>query len=54
MTKQQALYIFRNDYQGVVKGDVICTRENWNNFTDKLCKDGEITERQYNNWTNPF
>jgi hypothetical protein len=54
MTKQQALYIFRNDHQGVVRGDVIYTRENWNNFTDDLCKSGEITTKQYETWTNPF
>jgi polyhydroxyalkanoate synthesis regulator phasin len=54
MTKQQALYIFRKDHQGVVHGDVTYTRENWNNFTDDLCKSGEITTKQYETWTNPF
>ena len=28
-------------------------REAWNNFTDMLCKDGTITENQYNNWGHP-
>jgi len=54
MTKAQALHDFRNIHQGVIRGDVIYTRENWNNYTDSLCKRGEITERQYNTWTNPF
>ena len=53
MTKQQALSEFR-EIGGVIKGDEIYTRENWNNFTDSLCKRGEITDRQYNTWTNPF
>ena len=54
LTKQQALYIFRNEHQGVVRGDVTYTRENWNNFTDYLCKNGKISNHQYNNWSNPF
>ena len=28
-------------------------REAWNNWTDMLCKDGEISDWQYNNWTQP-
>jgi hypothetical protein len=54
LTKQQALYIFRNEHQGVVRGDVTYTRENWNNFTDYLCKNGKISNHQYNTWSNPF
>jgi len=53
MTKKQALVQFRY-LDGVVKGDVIYTRENWNNFTDYLCKKGNITMKQYETWTNPF
>lgn len=54
MTKKQALDLFRNVHFGVVKGDPIYTRENWNNFTDTLCKGGKITMKQYETWTNPF
>jgi len=54
MTKQQALHIFRNVHHGVVRGDVIYTRENWNNFTDYLCKNRKISTKQYETWTNPF
>ena len=54
MTKQQALYNFRHYHQGIVRGDVVYTRENWNNFTDYLCKKGDITMKQYESWTNPF
>lgn len=38
----------------LLDSDVIAKREAWNNYTDALCKDGVITESQYNNWTNPF
>jgi len=34
--------------------DAIARREEWNNWTDMLCKDGTITDDQYNNWDNPF
>ena len=27
--------------------------ETWNNWTDSLCKDGEISEWQYANWSHP-
>jgi hypothetical protein len=53
MTKKEALYQFRINL-GVVKGDPIYTRENWNNFTDTLCKGRKITMKQYETWTNPF
>lgn len=53
MTKAQALKEFRLDY-GVVRGDVVATREAWNNYTDMLCKHGYITTQQYETWSNPF
>ena len=28
-------------------------RETWNNWTDSLCKDGQISDWQYENWTHP-
>lgn len=34
--------------------DLPALREVWNNFTDMLCKDGRITQRQYDTWLNPF
>jgi hypothetical protein len=27
--------------------------EAWNNYTDMLCKSGEISPRQYNTWVSP-
>ena len=26
----------------------------WSEYVDSLCKSGEITEKQYSNWDNPF
>ena len=34
--------------------DSILRREAWSNFTDMLCKGGQITQNQYNTWSNPF
>ena len=28
-------------------------REDWNNYTDALCKAGAITQRQYETWATP-
>ena len=53
MTKKDALKEFRSCGK-VVRGDAIWTRENWNDYTDFLCRDGQITMKQYETWTNPF
>ena len=59
-TKAQALSQFRYNWKvstlakPSLKDDVIAKREDWNNFTDALCKEGYISENQYNNWSNPF
>jgi len=58
-TKAQALQQFRYNWKVSTKGtkwaeDVIAKREAWNNFTDALCKEGYITDSQYDRWTNPF
>jgi hypothetical protein len=34
--------------------DPIMVREAFNDYTDSLCKDGEITQEQYENWDNPY
>jgi hypothetical protein len=59
MTKAQAAEIFRNEIiPGLVlrygRQDHVAIAEAWNNFTDMLHKDGEITAKQYDTWTNPF
>lgn len=62
VTKKAAESIFRENLsEAKAKGhwtyrasDKVALREAWNNYTDSLCKDGLITERQYETWTNPF
>jgi len=53
MTKKDALREFRS-CDKVVRGDATWTRCNWLDYTDFLCRDGQITMRQYETWTNPF
>ena len=37
-----------------LKGDSIAKREAFNNYVDMLNKDGDVTDNQANNWSNPF
>ena len=34
--------------------DTIMRDECWNNYTDGLCKDGEISAEQYESWVSPW
>lgn len=59
MTKREAFSQFRNFIEpGVIKyygkTDRIALRTAWNDWTDSLCKSGDITQRQYDSWTNPY
>ena len=56
MTKAEALKQFKELYKtmGYRKGDDIAKRTEWNDYTDGLCKDGLITQKQYENWGQPF
>jgi hypothetical protein len=59
ITKAQALQQFRYNWKVETKGtqwatDVIAKRESWNNYTDALCKEGYITMKKYESWSNPF
>jgi len=62
LTKKTALSIFKEELKRRIESgnwiyyntDVAAKREAWNNYTDSLYKDGMITERQYDTWSNPF
>lgn len=60
MTKAEAIAQFREIWAETTraepqwKGDTIAKRESWNNFTDCLQRDGYITQRQCDTWSNPF
>jgi hypothetical protein len=53
MTKVEVLENFRALFV-VVIGDSIQNRENWNDYTDALREENQITLFQYENWTNPY
>lgn len=62
LTKKEAVKMFRDEILPSIRErcekdgrvDRLARREAWNNFTDSLCKDGQITSRQYNTWNSPF
>jgi len=61
MTKAEAVRDFkdyvmpaiREAYEADGVPDYVARSEEWNNFTDALCKSGEITTKQYESWTHP-
>lgn len=54
MTKEQAIKLFKEIHGDSFGDDIIGKRTAWNDFTDGLMKDGEITEKQYETWDQPF
>lgn len=55
MTKKEVVKIFDRDIRrGIPSNDKPMLAEAWNNFTDALCKSGQITLKQYETWTTPF
>jgi len=57
MTKQDAINSFKGNYSNfttALNDDRVAICEDWNNFTDMLCQNEEITDTQYSNWSNPF
>ncbi len=59
MTKKEAIAEFRANHLPVLREhysptDRIAFRTAWNNYTDSLCKAGQITEHQYMTWIGPF
>ena len=62
LTKREVEGIFREEFMPVVRKqeakwgrgrDRVYRYEMWSGFTDALCKDGEITMDQYENWSTP-
>jgi len=54
LTKKSALRMFRVGFSNAAHGDVIARREEWNDWVDMLLRSGNITEKQYFGWSNPF
>ena len=53
MRKSEAKEIFIR-HLPVGRYDYWSIEQAWASFTDALCKDGKITEKQWNNWLTPF
>ena len=54
MTKKEVEKLFKTEiYPTLNKSDKPMIRELWHSFTDTLCKNGEISEKQYDNWNTP-
>ena len=61
ITFDEACDIFRNhilpmvieQYEADGIKDGPARRETWNDWTDMLCKDGQISDWQYMNWSQP-
>ena len=60
MTKKQVLASLREMWAEICeaepmwRGDSIAKRESFNNFVDSVNKDGEVSDSQAHNWSNPF
>ena len=61
MTFAQACELFMSEilpavqeqYEQDGEPDYPARCEEWNNWTDALCKDGQISDWQYDNWGHP-
>lgn len=54
LTKKEAEKAFRENFPSIIKsGDKPLKRMVWNDYTDALCKNGEITQMQCSTWTQP-
>lgn len=56
MTYDQAVKRFKMYYIELFLNEVdYCTGQlAWATYVDELCKDGEITQKQYDTWATPF
>ena len=49
----EILPFIQEEYEQDGEPDWPARRESWNNWTDSLCKDGQISDWQYDNWSQP-
>ena len=57
MTKANVLKDFKSVYSDFIienKHDTVALNEAFFSYADSLCKHGDITQRQYETWSNPF
>jgi hypothetical protein len=48
---EEILPLVQEHYEADGLPDWPARREEWNNWTDSLCKDGQISDWQYANWS---
>ena len=57
LTKKQVVEMCREVFREMpemFRGDIPAKREYFNDLTDSLAKDNQITRYQCDNWSNPF
>lgn len=56
MTYKDAVKDFERRYHELYNNrvDYWTGQLQWSSYVDYLCKEGEITAKQYNNWSTPF
>ena len=59
MRKTEATQLFvetyyPNNLREALKADKLAVQFVWSVFIDSLCKDGQITQQQYNSWLFPW
>ena len=52
--REEVLPYIRQRYEQDGRVDTVARREAWNDYTDMLAKNREITTKQYEDWDNPF
>ena len=54
LNKKQVESMFKETHASILKtNDRPMKSQAWHNYTDGLCKDGQISERQYSTWNTP-
>ena len=56
MTYREAVREFQKAYHDLYERqvDYWTAQLAWSEYVDGLCKDGQITQKQYNTWETPF
>lgn len=57
MTKKEAVKLFKEENSHIIekyKNDRIALHVAFSTFTDMLCKNGDISQSQYDRWSNPY
>ena len=56
MTYKDAVKEFKSSYRDlfIKRVDYLTGQLAWATYVDGLCKDGQITQRQYDTWATPF